>query len=70
MHLLGIDARADACDELHAHRFPAGLPTHAVEIVHAIKNDGQSSAQRLVPQFRVLIHRGEGDAFPDWTAGK
>ena len=70
MHLFGIDARADACNELHPHRFPAGLSTHAVEIVHAVKNDRQSSAQRWVPQFAVLIHRRESDAFPDWTTGK
>src|SRR5208337_4323660 len=63
MHLLGIDAGADAGNDLHTHGFSAGLSAHAVEIVHAVENDRQPPAERLIPQLRVLIHGGEGDAF-------
>ena len=70
MHLLGIDARADARDELARPWSRPRLPAHAVEIVHAVEDDRQAAAQRFVPQLAVLVHRGEGDAFPHRTAAE
>ena len=70
VHLLGVDARTDAGDELLAHRLTVGLATHTVEIVHAVEDDGQAAAQGLVPQVAVLVHAGECDALPHRAAAE
>ena len=70
MHLLGIDARADTGNELDAHGFAERLPAHAVKIVHAVEHDGQTAAQRLVPELAVLVHGRKSDAFPNGAAAE
>ena len=46
------------------------MPAHAVPVVHAVEDDRQSAAQRLIPEGAVLVHTGEADAFPHRAAGK
>jgi hypothetical protein len=70
VHLVRVDAGADAGDKLHSHGLAHRLPAHAIKVVHAVENDRQSPAQRGVPQLAVLIHGGERDAFPHRAAGE
>ena len=70
VHLLGIHPRPDARDEPAAHGLAARLPAHPVMVVHAVEQDWQAPAQRLIPEHAVLVHAGKRDAFPDRTAAE
>ena len=68
VHVLGIDAGADAGQDLVAHGLAVGLAAHAVEIVEEVEEDGRGSAYILVPESPVLVHRGEAHGLPDRSA--
>ncbi len=70
VHLVGIDSGSHARDVSHPHGLADGLPAHAVKIIHAVENDGQAAAQRLVPELAVLVHGGKRDAFPHGAAAE
>jgi hypothetical protein len=70
VHLFGVHPGADARNELHAHRFAERLAAHAVEIVHAVEDDRQPAAERLVPELSILVHRGERDSLPHRPAAE
>ena len=68
VHVLRIDAGADAGELLVAHRLADRLPAHAVEVVHEEEDHRQSAAVLLVEQRPELRHRGEVHRLPDRSA--
>jgi hypothetical protein len=68
VHLLEVDAGADASDELAPHGFAVGLAAHPVVVVHAVEDQGKTTAEGRVPERPVLVHAGEADALPHRTA--
>ena len=70
VHLVQVDPGADPGNELNAHGFAQGLPPHAIEIIHAVKNNGQATAEGFVPERAVLVHRRKRNPFPHRPAPK
>ncbi len=68
VHLLGVDARTDAREDVVAHRLAGGLAAHAVLIVEDVEDDRESALVRAFPEHLVLVHRGEAERFPHRSA--
>ena len=68
VHLVGVDAGAEAGEDLEAHGLADGLAAHAVEVVDEVDDQRQAAAVGLVPQQLELVHRGEAEAFPHRAA--
>ena len=68
VHLLGVDACADARGEVIAHRLAACLTAHCVLVVHDVDHDWEAALHVAFPQRAELVHGRERHAFPDGAA--
>ena len=70
MHVVGINASTNSCQQLVSHGFTTGLSTHSVEVIEEVEQDWRSSSYILWPQCLVLVHSCHHHGFPYRTATK
>ena len=65
VHVLGVDAGADAGQPLVRHGLADRLAAHAVEVVDDEEDDGQPASVLGIHERLQLRHGGEVEGFPD-----
>ena len=68
VHGLRVHAHTDARQDVVAHGFAGGLPTHAVEVVEEVEPDRRIALHTVFPQGAVLVHGCQHHGFPDGAA--
>ena len=73
IHALGVHGvRIHSCTHsgkhVKSHGLPGSLTTHAVEIIHEVEDNWQSSAQRFIPKLMILPHPSKVHGFPSGSA--